>query len=513
MSAKNNRRLRRLPASISNPFERLETRACMAGDVALLLGGNVLTVVGNAAGNQIRIEQVAPQSFLITGLEDTTVNGKASETVAFNGDDLRINLKGGDDHLEIVGSLSERVTLRKLSIDLGAGSDTADLSDVDVQGTTPVDMKLAKVNHNDEDTLTLFRIRTNGSVNVTMGAGNDRVQVKSSSVEEDFKVRLQGGDDEFSGDIHAHDFQVLGAGGDDSIELASVIVRRDLKIVAGKGVDNVAVGGDDGFAVIERNATILGGDGDDTILVRAGFEDVRIVEGNLTINAGKGNDDLTVGGVDDAVTVAGTFSVDAGIGDDRLLLEEVEAGTAMVDFRGGRSDLTANDVLVTGKVTLKGGNSTNSIALNRMVAADLEINYAKGTTNAELADVTAAAVAIATGKAIDTVSIRQSVLGRVFAQFGGGDDILAVEQLTSNQTEIESGDGNDRLTLTGVFVAVKGSLTGDLKIRGMNGDDHVAIHAVAAAGTLLDGGAGEDTLDEGNVLFKSRVVKGIEVLQ
>lgn len=517
MSAKNTRRPRRVPTAPSHPFERLEPRACMAGDVALLLDGNVLTILGDAAGNRIRVEQVAPQSFLVTGLEGTTVNGEAFDTVAFNGKDLRIDLKGGDDHLELFGSVGQPLTVQKLKVDLGAGGDTAALNRLEIQGTSPVDVTLGKGTQNEPDSISISDVRANGSVSLITGGGDDIVRVDAGQFKLGLKVAVEGGNDDLQL-THINvlqDFQLVAADGDDTIEIASVNVSRDLRIDAGKGTDTLSVGDNTilDFITVRRNATLFGGDGDDTIRVTGGFlEAFRIVDGNFTIDAGKGNDHVTVGGEDGPVEMAGIFSVDGGVGDDILLLEELEAGAIMIDFRGGRSDLRANDVVVAGKATLKGGDSSNSIALNRVVAAEIDIQYGKGTTHADLTGVTAAAFAIKTGNAADIVGIRQSGLGRIFAQLGGGDDVLTADQVASNTAVIDAGNGNDRSTLARVFVSVKGNLAGDLTIRGKDGDDRITLDVVAAASTLLDGGNANDTLDETNVLFNARVVQGMEVL-
>ena len=81
-------------------IEPLEQRRMMAGDVTASLSGADLVVNGDNSGNEvvIRATEQAGQ-FVVEGLNGTTINGQQSATISGVTDDLRIDLRNGDNVL------------------------------------------------------------------------------------------------------------------------------------------------------------------------------------------------------------------------------------------------------------------------------------------------------------------------------------------------------------------------------------------------------------------------------
>src|SRR3954467_10650705 len=87
-------------------MERLEDRQLLAGDVTVQVVNGVLRITGDAAANEIRVEEGSSHnftSFLVSGV-DTTLNGESApvELEGASGG-IRIDLQGGNDRLFIPG--------------------------------------------------------------------------------------------------------------------------------------------------------------------------------------------------------------------------------------------------------------------------------------------------------------------------------------------------------------------------------------------------------------------------
>src|SRR5207244_5328908 len=93
--------------------ESLESRAMLAGNVTVSVTDNMLRIVGDAAGNDIEIQQVQ-QTFVgewpgvklqIIG-HGTTINGQATSLIVEGVKNSFIGLQGGNNHL-LVGNTSK----------------------------------------------------------------------------------------------------------------------------------------------------------------------------------------------------------------------------------------------------------------------------------------------------------------------------------------------------------------------------------------------------------------------
>lgn len=413
MSTKKTASSRRSRKHVVLCIEGLERRTCRAGDVAVEIDDGFLKVTGDAFGNEVLVQQVDVQKFRVTGLNGTTVNGLGQQEFVFNGQDVEIGLKDGDDRLVMNDFNGRRIDIERLAIDTGKGRDVVDLDDLTVRGDERVDVYLGSGNQNETDVLTL--------------------------------------DD---ADIHPA-LRVVSGGGDDTVDIEESMF------------------------------------GDD-----------------LTIESGTGDDHVTLGRVAEGLSVAGKIKADLGKGDDSLHVSEVSAATAEVVLGDGVGDLTVEGINVAGQLKIHGGSIFTDIEMTEITADELVISVPKGRTTADVADVDVHKLAITTGGGVDRVGLVRVSANEVFAKLGKGDDSFLATDLGSQKSTIEAGRGNDEVTLRASFGMF---LSNEVKILGDKGDDRVTINHGRFATLTVDGGAGDDTLEEESVVvFINEEVKNVE---
>jgi Ca2+-binding RTX toxin-like protein len=188
-----------------------------------------------------------------------------------------------------------------------------------------------------------------GAFSLRGGRGNDRLSVSAQETE---GVRIEGGagDDTILGGVG--DDRIFSGGGKDSIH-------------AGAGNDRIGL-----FAPAEpghmwREATVFGGEGDDTVSALRGDFLLHGDDGNDVIGAGAGNSQLFGGAGDDVLRAGpGNSRLDGGTGHDTLTTE----GTGAFTLIGGTGDDlifggTLRDIIYggDGNDTLYGGFGNDEI--------------------------------------------------------------------------------------------------------------------------------------------------------
>ena len=78
-------------------FEILEPRVLLDGNVEAVLAGGNLRITGDALDNRLEIDQIAPNTFIVSGLA-TTVNGQAVETFINVTRGITVKMKDGNDN-------------------------------------------------------------------------------------------------------------------------------------------------------------------------------------------------------------------------------------------------------------------------------------------------------------------------------------------------------------------------------------------------------------------------------
>lgn len=201
-------------------IESLENRRMMAGDVSVrVTGGGDLRVHGDQGDNQvvIRASDTAGQ-FLVEGMNGTMINGRSAIVVENVTDDMRINLKGGDNALILTG--------------------------IDVSG-----------DHHD------FRVPDDLSIQT--GNGNDGVRLDLASAGDDIQVRTRGGEDAVLVFVETADRISVDTGSQDDVaSLVGLVDIGSAKIKTGSGDDGVTLIGNH----LDDPVVIDLGKGDDSAL-------------------------------------------------------------------------------------------------------------------------------------------------------------------------------------------------------------------------------------------------------
>ena len=83
--------------------ESLESRKMMAGDVAARVVNGDLVVSGDNQDNELYFYQSGPDSFVLFGENGTRINGLSGAPFIGVRDDIRINLRNGDNKIAFQG--------------------------------------------------------------------------------------------------------------------------------------------------------------------------------------------------------------------------------------------------------------------------------------------------------------------------------------------------------------------------------------------------------------------------
>ena len=209
-------------------LESLENRQLLAGDVEVrVTGGGDLRLDGDDESNQVSLLTLPNGDMTVVGNDGTTINGAASQTFSGVTDDVRVNLRDGNNLLLLDGTrIPDRLTVR-----------TGDGSDV------------LFINPQDQDVV------IGGNVSINLGDGDNSLVSLEGGVEVAGRMSVRMGD------------------GIDDITLRSIAMNDRVRINTGDGSDDVAISSGQMAARSRFNL----GSGDDRVLLKFGqFTDLRI---------------------------------------------------------------------------------------------------------------------------------------------------------------------------------------------------------------------------------------------
>ena len=191
-------------------FGSLEPRLMLAGDVSAAIAGANLVLRGDADDNSIRIVAgETPGSFVVEGVDGTTINGEASVSFDKVKRNIKINLKKGADTLEV-----EEVDLKgNLQINTGNGDDTVGILASDIGGKlsirmgngeaksvsiedTEVGKNLSIKDKGGAQTAELNNVNVGGKAQLKFGGGDDILGLFGSTFRKGGVFLMGGGDDQ-----------------------------------------------------------------------------------------------------------------------------------------------------------------------------------------------------------------------------------------------------------------------------------------------------------------------------
>lgn len=460
----------------------------LSGNVEATINAGVLELLGDRQDNEIAVVVDSDAATIsLQGRDGTTINGQGS-LVFDDADDLKIDLRNGDNRAIIKSASNVRADLAGLEFDSFSGSDVVVLEKIRVTGAAEIHTRQG------DD---LVEIRDSGIRNsiLNLSVGNDGLRIDRSYVANS-TIALGTGNDAL--DIRGtrlirqqnSDFWVLGGAGDDTINVVDTdLIGVPVTIRGGAGFDygliesaptvSVEQPGNNPYYALER---IFGHPGfaDSSELRDATTHDVR-----LTVNA-----------AGDVVLRGTRF-------DDRIHVSTDNSGT-IYTFTG-ISGTTINGQSEIGLTNVK------SIDLS-LRAGDDEFSLFRAIyDNRDLESVTAD---LGTGDDYFEV-LRQDFTGRIQVDGGGGNDYINVHLAENYGVTLEGGEGDDvidyfnnvtrggTLILTGpgndrVLSMYNQFGTNPFIIDGGNGDDYVSYHFnthYLSQVVSIRGGAGADTFN------------------
>jgi Ca2+-binding RTX toxin-like protein len=472
-------------------------------------GEDIVTVTGSSAADSITLPYAAVTvnagdgDDTIATARDSRGNGSivhgegGNDTITYTGVSMTLDGGAGSD------TLYGDTTYSEVDIDLAAADQTIGINDftsgIVEDGVTATGFE--NVDWSDEQVESLVLKGTTGANIVRGGSGSDVIDGR-------------GGGDTISGGgandiITYHSNDVLLDGGSSDLAEDTLVaggVNVDLNASDQTAGDSVMVTGFE--SVDERTATrsitlkgsdsyrsgLIAGTGNDVITAGAAGAFISALAGNDRIIGGAGDDIIYGGDGKDVMSGGGGNDVFYETGSEYVSGETIDGGDGddVVGFNGVTADFTAGGLSNIESLQLSGGSS---ITLTGAEFATVGSIYADEDRFSDIPDDNDAAehltVDLSAGTVTDLSNLTLINFGveDVFAiNASAGDDAII---LGRSLTTFHGQDGNDTI---GAADPGAYGVSGD-QIYGDGGNDKITyLRGNPGNVTLLDGGAGSDTL-------------------
>jgi hypothetical protein len=286
MRAKSSRRL---------ACERLENRLCLAGNVTATVTDGVLSVQGDAASNDVEIQQLAPE-------------GPQDPWPGFRYQIIGRNTKINDEPLVPSGNgvsfsiITVEGVKNGVNVFLAAGNDTLRVTRPNI-GRANLPGTVSIVMGNGEDDARLY-LENHQKVTVQMGGDDDSLRMGGCVVNA-LTIQTDSVPSPRPGAVKEF------ADGADQVDIRNLSADGSVSIVTGEKVDSVVLV----FAKLRSRAGIHLGPGDDVLGIAQSFSGAIGPNSQIVVTSWSGNDTMSfISGT------GGTFSVDTGTGDDEVRL-------------------------------------------------------------------------------------------------------------------------------------------------------------------------------------------------
>jgi hypothetical protein len=228
-------------SSLEFDVEFLEQRKLLAGDVsAAMTAAGDLVIRGDNLSNNIEITPNA-NGIVVRGRDGTRINGANVRSFAGTVEDLQINLRNGDNVVQICG----------------------------VEVTGDIVIRTGRGN----DAVVVRIVEVGDEISINTKAGDDIIALGSPRIADDLKVIAGSGNDAVimdGGDVAGNVLFVTGSG-DDSVGLSEdMVIRGNASLRTGSGNDFAGIGLDN-VEVRGQASAVLGG-GNDTLILSSDTE-------------------------------------------------------------------------------------------------------------------------------------------------------------------------------------------------------------------------------------------------
>ncbi len=277
------------------------------------------------------------------------------------------------------------------------------------------------------DDLTLFGIRVPGVTHIDLGDGDDQLYVGTTvaAVATLLSSPLVAGVADPSVELQSV-FRVIGANGDDFVEINDTLVIGRATLNLGNGEDSL-FGGSAGQPDMEGTTTMVE------------FQDT------LVVLPGSNADVAQFGGV----LVAGNFVFDDTNGALDLTIADTTVQQNLSVFGTPSSDsVVLTNVMTTDNLLVITENGNDTISLNGE-AMDVKVDGGGGNDSLEFQAFTADRMRSFLGGGADTLMVSESDFARVYGYGSAGNDEFQFGLTTAGQVWLYGHGGNDTLTQAG----------------------------------------------------------------
>ena len=208
-------------------LETLEDRRMMAGDVTARVVNGDLVITGDNQSNEMYLYDNGDGSYVMFGENGTRINGLSGYPLDGVSDDIRINLRGGDNRIALLGlDLADDITIRT-----GSGNDKIILSEATIRSN------LRMRTGGGDDSIRIMTSTILGQFNAATGAGNDEIAATHSAVGSG-RVNTGRGNDEVNYFVFAtqSSFQQNSGSGEDLMRVQQMVGQYEFNGSSGTNV-------------------------------------------------------------------------------------------------------------------------------------------------------------------------------------------------------------------------------------------------------------------------------------
>jgi Ca2+-binding RTX toxin-like protein len=483
-------------------LESLEIDTHDAADTFMILDNGAVTTINSGKGDdEFTIGPAVNEDGEVI---DANGNGTNADELAIKGTSFTMTINGGDgnDDFEVNRNTGE------LFLNGENGDDTFVLNTLITGGDSMVEGGVGA------DSITYL---VNAPVHINGGDGFDTIIVNGSKLDDVFIIT--GTTVEVVGSrlvdyIGIESLQVNGRKGNDTFTVDTTIDGAGNPLLS-TGLQLLAVNGQQGDDVVELrgmlatiNATFSGGAGNDTFNLRSlAPVVVNAIDGPVTINGDEDQDTLNVYDTGDTTANTGTLtstkltglgmasgvtygtleavSISLGSGGNTFAIQDTHTGSTTLN--SGSGDDTVNVQAVHGMTTVntQAGHDTINVGslapavggTVNQIAAALIVNGGDGNPDTLNVDDTGDAAAnsgvltattltglgMGTGITYGTVEVLKISLG------GGGDNFNVQATAAGTATTLNSGAGDDVLTIDSNGALPNGTVDGVVSSLTING--------------------------------------------